>query len=178
MLPAAPRKGFTMIELMVVLVISTILLAIAVPSFQTIIQKQKITTTTNNFFAAINLARSEAVKRGGRVDLVPADPGGDWAKGWTVLVDGNNNQKADSGEQIVFVAGAVPDGIAIEAKLTDSATQYLAYNGTGRTRTNKNREKPQFGAFLFKLDDHRRKIVINMLGRARVCNPDTDKSTC
>jgi type IV fimbrial biogenesis protein FimT len=176
--PAPRRKGFSLIELMAVLAISAILLAIGVPSFRTMIQKQRITTATNDFFAAIHLARSEAVQRGRRVDLVPTDPGGDWAKGWIVFVDNNNNQRADLGEQVIFTSGAAAHGIVIQAKLTDSSVQYVAYNGTGRTRTNKNSETPQFGTFSFKLDSQNRKIILNMLGRPRLCNPDIDKATC
>lgn len=175
---ASRRKGFSLTELMAVLAIASILLAIGIPSFRTMLQKQRITTATNNFIAAIRLARAEAVQRGGRVDLVPTDPDGNWAKGWAVFVDKNNNQKPEPGEQIVFLSGAVPEGVVIESKLTDSSAQYLAYNGTGRTRTNKNSETPQFGTFLFKLDTQSRKIILNMLGRPRMCNPDIDKTSC
>jgi len=171
-------KGFSLVELMAVLMISSILLTIGVPSFRTLIQKQRITAATNEFFAAIHLARSEAVQRGRRVDFVPTEPDGDWAKGWVIFVDSNNNQKPEPGEQIIFSRGALPSGVAIDATLTDSSTQYLAYNGTGRTRTNRNSDTPQFGTFLFKLDNQSRKIILNMLGRPRLCNPEIDKTTC
>ncbi|MGH8808017.1 MAG: GspH/FimT family pseudopilin [Noviherbaspirillum sp.] len=178
--PMARRacEGFSLVELMIVVAISVILLAIAAPSFRDLIQKQKITATVNDFFFAIKLARSEAIQRGTRVELVPVEAGGDWAKGWAVFVDGNDNQKPDAGEQVIYTQGPLPGGISIEARMTDSTKQYLAYQGTGRTRTNANSQTPQYGSFLFTLDEQRRKININMLGRARVCNPDVDKSTC
>ena len=176
--PLSFRQGFSLVELMTVIAIASILLAIAVPSFRAMLQTQRITAATNDFFAAIRLARSESVQRGRRIDLVPTDPNGDWAKGWVVFVDNNNNQKPESGEQVIFTNGAVADGIKIEANLTDSSTQYLAYNGTGRTRTNLSSETPQFGSFLFKLDKQSRKIILNMLGRPRVCNPEIEKTTC
>jgi type IV fimbrial biogenesis protein FimT len=170
-------KGFSLAELMIVVAISAILLGIAVPSFRDLIQKQKITATVNDFFFAIKLARSEAIQRGTRVDLVPAE-GGDWAKGWVVFIDGNNNQTLDAGEQVIYMQGPISTGISVKANMTDDTKQYLAYNGTGRTRTNNNGQTPQFGSFLFTLDEQHRKININMLGRARVCNPDVDNSTC
>jgi type IV fimbrial biogenesis protein FimT len=171
-------KGFSLVEMMVTIAIAGILLTIAVPSFRDLIQRQRITATVNDLFFAIKLARSEAIQRGGRVDLVPVDAGGDWAKGWAVFVDANDNQKLDAGEHLIFMQGPVSDGMHINAKMTDSAKQYLAYQGTGRTRTNANSQTPQYGSFMFTLDSQHRKIIINMLGRARVCNPDTDKSTC
>lgn len=167
-----------MVELMIALAIAGILLTIAVPSFQDMIRNQKVTAATNDFFAAINLTRSEAIKRGTRVDLVPSTADGNWAKGWVVFVDANLNQRPDEGEQIIFMRDKVPDGMTIEPRLTDSSAQYLAYNGTGRTRGNNSGESPQWGSFLFKLDERSRKININMLGRARVCNPEIDKTSC
>jgi len=173
-----PASGYTMVELMTVLSIASILLAIGVPSFGALIRNQKMTTTANDFFTAINLARSEAIQRGTRVDLVPAGDGTDWTRGWVVLIDRNGNQKADAGEQIISFHGPAPKGMAIKAAFTDSKAQYLAYNGSGRTRTNANSQAPQLGSWLFTLDNQARRIVINFLGRPRVCNPNVDTATC
>jgi type IV fimbrial biogenesis protein FimT len=162
---------------MIVLAIAVVLLAIGVPGFNSLIQAQKMTTTVNNFFAAVNLARSEAIHRGMRVDFIAAD-GADWASGWIVLIDQNGNQKADPGEQIIFSHGPAPAGMTIKSSFTDSKRPYLAYNGTGRTRTNANSQTPQLGSWSFSLDDHARRIVINFLGRPRVCNPKIDTTTC
>lgn len=168
--------GFSLIELAVVLAVAGILLMLGVPSFAALINHQKMTTTVNDFFAAINLARSEAIQRGGRVDLVPLDAA-DWSKGWIVFVDRNNNQRPDPGEQIIFSHGPVPDGIKIRSVLTDSTVQYLAYNGSGRTRTNASSQSPQFGTWSFIQDKQIRRIKVNFLGRPRTCNPDQD-ATC
>jgi type IV fimbrial biogenesis protein FimT len=166
-----------MVELMTVLAIAIVLLAIGVPSFKSLIQAQKVTTAANNLFAAVRLTRSEAIQRGMRVDLVPAD-GTDWGSGWIVLIDRNGNQKADDGEQIIFSHGPVSKEIVIKANFTDSKKQYLSYNGTGRTRTNANSQTPQVGSWVFTLDNHSRRIVINFLGRPRICNPKLDTATC
>jgi type IV fimbrial biogenesis protein FimT len=173
-----PVSGYSMIELMTVLAIAAILLAIGVPSFGALIRNQKMTTTVNDFFTAVNLTRSEAIQRGTRVDLVPAGDGSDWTKGWIVLIDRNGNQKADAGDQIIFSHGPAPKGITIKAAFTDSKAQYLAYNGSGRTRTNANSQTPQLGSWSFTLDNQARRVVINFLGRPRVCNPNIDTTTC
>jgi len=170
------QRGFSLIELIVVISIAAILLALGVPSFRSLLQNQKMTSTVNDFFSAINLTRSEAIQRGGRVDLVPTDVN-DWRKGWIIFVDENNNQRPDPGERIVFSHGPAPDGIQITATLTDSKVKYLAYNGTGRTRVNASNQTPQAGNFLFTMGDSQRKIVLNFLGRPRICNPVTE-STC
>src|SRR4051812_32932158 len=77
MSPSRHRKiegkaaGFSIVELMVVLLIAGILLAIGIPSFQATIQNHRLITATNALFMAVNLTRSEAIHRGIRVDLVP-----------------------------------------------------------------------------------------------------------
>lgn len=180
-MPNSP-KGFTLIEMMVVLAVAAILLGIGVPSFRSLIENQRMTAVTNDFFAAINLARSEAIKRGTRVDLVPAGADGDWSEGWIVFVDADDDQRPDAGEQIIYTHGPVHESIAIIPGFKDSPKgspkQYIAYNGTGRTRTNANSQIPQAGSIEFKSDEQTRKISLNFLGRARVCNPGADGKGC
>ena len=161
-----------------VLAIAAILLGIGVPSFASMIKNQQLSATVNDFFSAISLARSEAIKRGTRVDLVPLDTAtGNWRSGWAVLIDKNGNQKLDAGDQLIFQHGPAPDGMTIKSVFTDSSVPYLAYNGTGRSRTNTSSQSPQAGTVSFTLDSHVRRIKVNFLGRARSCNPIGD-STC
>jgi type IV fimbrial biogenesis protein FimT len=174
----AREPGFSLIELLVVLAIAAISLAMGVPSFRILIQNQRTTTTVNDFFAAVNLARSEAMQRGVRVDLMPAQGGNDWTKGWVVFVDRNGNHKPDSSDQIIFTHGPVPEGLKIESKLKDSSAEYLAYNGYGRTRVNASPQVPQSGNVSFTSDQLVRKVIINFLGRARVCDPVKEPTTC
>lgn len=164
---------------MAVLAVVSVLLAVGVPGLRSIVQSQKIATTVSDLFAAVHLTRSEAIQRGTRVDLVPAD-GTDWAKGWVVLIDQNGNQRADVGEKVIFFRGPVPAGITIKAAFSDAKTQYLAYSATGRTRTNANSQAPQMGSWSIMLDNEVRKVVINFLGRPRVCNPNkvADAGSC
>ena len=173
-----PDRGFTLVELLVVLAIAAILLSVGVPSLAGMIQGKRLTTTANSFLSSIHLTRSEALQRGQRVDMVPVDEGGDWAKGWTVFVDDNGNQRPDDGEKVVFSHEALPAGLRVEANLTDSTVQYLAYNGAGRTRTNASNYRTQFGTFTFELGGKSRKVKLNFLGRPRICNPEVDKNTC
>lgn len=165
--------GYTMTELMVALSIATILLMIAIPSFGALIRNQKITAAANDFMMAINLTRAEAIKRGARVDLAPLD-GKDWSEGWIVFVDRNDNQIADSGDEVIFAHDATSKNLMIKSVLTDSSKPYLAYTATGRTRTNTSSQAPQFGTISFTLEKQVRRIKLNFLGRPRLCNPEKD----
>lgn len=170
------RSGFSMVELMVGLAICAILLSIGVPSCYQLIQHIRLTTTVNAFFGAIHLTRSEAIRRSARVDLVPIN-GTDWAQGWIVFIDDDDNQIADPGERIVATHGPVSGKMVIRSVLTDSSKPYLAYNGAGRTRINASNQVPQFGTVSFILGEKARYIKLNFSGRPRTCDPESDK-TC
>lgn len=171
------RDGFSIVELMTILMIAGILLAVAVPNFQRMLQNQRLTTAANALFMAVNLTRSEAIHRGRRVDLVPAK-GMQWSSGWTIFIDGNNNQRPDADEIIIYTHEALHRDVQITPRFTDSTVQYIAYNGTGRTRTNANSQTSQSGHWLLESGTQSRKLVINFLGRPRVCNPLKEKSSC
>lgn len=180
MIPRPARKaswlGFTAIELLAIVAIVCILLAIGVPSFASLIRRQKLTTAANTLFAAVNLTRSEAIHRGRRVDLVPAGSRGNWQDGWVVFIDDNGNQRPDAGETVIQTFPAVDRDMGIVASFTDSKVQYVAYSGSGRTRTNGSSQTSQSGNWRLELGGQSRKVVINFLGRPRVCNPDKDGS--
>lgn len=170
----ANDNGFSLIELMVVLAIATILLGIGVPAFAAMLRNQRVTTAVNDLFAAIHLARSEAVQRGQRVDLMPSD-GNNWANGWIIFIDENGNHQVDNGEAVLFTHDAIPKDIGISSALTDASFQYIAYNGTGRTRTDASDQQPQVGTLSFSLAGvAKRRIKLNFLGRPRTCDPESD----
>jgi type IV fimbrial biogenesis protein FimT len=87
-------SGFTLTELVIALAIAALLLTLAAPNMRSFILNNRITTETNTLMAHINLARSEATKRGCVVVLCRKDPtkvatcgGGvanDWTSGWLV----------------------------------------------------------------------------------------------
>jgi len=68
-------RGFSLVELMVALVIGAMLVAIAVPSFRTTIQKHRLRSATDNLQAAIDYARSEAVLRATYVSVCASSDG-------------------------------------------------------------------------------------------------------
>ena len=76
-----PQRGFTAIELMVVVAIVAVLAALAAPSFTPMIERWRVRQTAEALQSSIYLARSEAIKRGGGITI---DATGGWDQGWRV----------------------------------------------------------------------------------------------
>lgn len=174
------RRGHTLAELLVVLAIAAVLLGVAMPSLADFVRRQQLRSTASDLYSAIALTRSQAMARGARVLMVPADSaGGDWSQGWIVFVDGNANRRLDPDEELIYQQGPVASGITIRAAFSASAgSPYIAYNGAGRSCGADNSAAAHFGSLSLVLAPHVRQIKINMLGRVRLCDPNVEKSNC
>jgi len=176
--PAGIRPaGFTLPELLIVLAIAGVLLAAGMPGLRTYTQNQQLATTANAFLGALNLARSEAIRRGSRVDLAPRD-GVTWENGWVVFANkpGDGNLQFDAGDELIYSHEKLPPGLMMATTLSDRSAPYIAYNGNGRTRNNISDRAPQWGSWQFSLDGRSRLVRLGILGRARICNPAEDRS--
>jgi type IV fimbrial biogenesis protein FimT len=103
-------KGFTLMELMVVLAVAGVVLGLAVPSFKSFRANNRLTNAANDYLVVIQVARTEAVKRGVPVAICLAvDPrdeaagcsSASVARGVIAFVDVNNDCVHDAGEELL-----------------------------------------------------------------------------
>lgn len=166
--------GMSLVEVLATLAILSILLTVAVPSFDAMIASSRFAASANLYLTSLHLARSEAIKRNGRVALCKSADGatctanGRWDQGWIVFHDVNNNAQADGGEEILRVYEALPADRALSGNLP--VANYVSYGAFGRTQLIS-------GAFqagtltLCRLSagaGEARRIVISSTGRPRV----------
>lgn len=96
-------SGFSIIEVMIVLVIASILVAVAAPGFRDLMGNNRSIAEVYTLRATLNQARSEALARRAPVVVCPTTDGlacadsDDWSTGYMAFVDTDNNNIADSG---------------------------------------------------------------------------------
>lgn len=172
------RRGYTLAEVLTVMLILLILLSVGVPAMAKIIRRYQMSATVSDFYAALQLTRSEAIRRGARVDLVAAGDGKDWTQGWIVMQDRNGNRLADPADDLIFFHGPVPANMAIRDGFNNSTLLYFAYNGSGYGRSHASSQAARAGSWTFTLGEENRKIIVNFTGRPRLCNPREEPWEC
>jgi type IV fimbrial biogenesis protein FimT len=86
--------GFTLVELMIVLLIIGLLLGIGLPSFVTLVKGMRVSNEANAMVAAIRYARQASINRGAIVSIAPIGASTTLAEGWTIFVDPTNSRVA------------------------------------------------------------------------------------
>jgi len=169
-------RGFSLIEVVVVIAVAAILAGIALPSFAALMRETKLTASTNDLLGTLYFARSEAVKRNRRVTICTSSTHSDcardigWDRGWLVFEDADGDGQRDVAEQILG------SGARRDSDLTmwgdDSVRDYISYVPTGETR--KSTGALQMGAVTACDEGIAKRVVIAATGRPRIVS----RATC
>ena len=186
-------RGFTLLEVLVVLAIVAILTTLAAPSFVALIQSNSVSSNVNAFIADVRYARSEAVRRGGAVVMCRSDapeataptcgagsgPGGNgWVSGWIIFEDrdGSQNYNSAAGSdagQLLKVQGPITN---LDSIVEPSSTK-LQFTATGRMKNLASATSLQFGSNATVPNTRQRVVCINSSGRARIAGDGTASCT-
>ncbi len=161
-------KGFTMIELMLTISIASILLAVAVPSYQSLMRESRLTTQANELMTSLHYARSEAVKRGMRVTICKSSDGAsctngsNWQDGWLIFSDASMAGTVDGVDEVLRVFPGLNGSILGAA---GNFANWVSYLPNGRSQGNGSLAT---GTFSLCNQASGRNVVVNNSGRPRV----------
>jgi type IV fimbrial biogenesis protein FimT len=123
-------RGFTLVELMVVLAVFVVIFSVAVPGMSEFTASNQVVATRSAFSAAVSLARSEAVKRNRPVVLQPlagGSKGNEFGNGWEIVVDEDGDGSLADSELRIRRYPALSPSVTLSGKdaLTFRATGAL-----------------------------------------------------
>lgn len=122
-------RGFTIVELLVVVFVFGTLLAIGLPQFADFIRNQRIKTASFDLFSTLMLARSEAITRNTRITVAPT--GGSWANGWTVTEPGGEVLRRQEAVVRISINGPASVVYVESGRLNASARPEFTFTAEG-----------------------------------------------
>lgn len=182
-------RGFTLLEVVVVLAVIAILTSLAAPSFTSLIQSNAVSSNVNAFMADLRFARSEAIRRGGSVVMCRSDdpeavapvcdggsgPGANgWVSGWIIFEDRD-------GSGSYTAAGDQSQLIKVQGPITNLDTMVASNNNpfefvaTGRMKSVGSAKSLQFGTNM--PSERQRVVCVNQSGRARIAGDGNSSCT-
>jgi len=172
-------RGFTLIELMTVIVIAAILMAIAAPSFKDFLAKKRVEGVLTELATDLQFARSEAVQRNANVRVTfgtgcyvihtvgstatsctqsgGASPGTGAVEIKTVKLDAGSTVSFSPNESLTYV---MFDSVRAMASWDGTNEQADGEEDTGSINVNSS-----VGAWQLRAS-------INPMGRTKTCSPD------
>lgn len=166
--------GFTLVETMITIFLVSILISIGLPSFNSMLRNVATVTQANNFIAAVNYARSEAIRRNNTVimsALTSNLPQNHWELGWRIWIDSNGNNHFDDSELLMTDVNQGFEG----------SIEIISNISTIRFNSNGFLDDRQQSGLLFSLQqvpcsrDESRHIIITSVGRPSIL---ADGSEC
>ncbi|MCG2586138.1 GspH/FimT family pseudopilin [Massilia sp. TS11] len=163
-------RAFTLVEMLVVLAILAASATLALPSARAFVAQAELRSASVDLLAAVRATRSLAVAHNRVVYLLPA--GADLSAGWLLATD-------PGGAGVLARHGPLPAGVTVASRMSNGAGGvYIAYNGAGRPCSMASPLAARWGTLSLHHNGHERRIIINMLGRPRLCDPGRADSHC
>ena len=168
--------GFSLLELMMVLVMAAIILGIGAPSFQASLQRNRLQSTVSDVATSLSFARAEAVILSEPVALCPtvdtaSCSGSNWETGWLLFVDngaGTGGAALDGtlngSEELLRIGSPSPTGVTVRT-IGLPSFQNIVFLEDGRLL------QGQAGTFVIcdaRGEQASRALVVSVSGQARL----------
>jgi type IV fimbrial biogenesis protein FimT len=167
-------RGFSVLEVIVVVGIIGLLLSLGVPSFFTYTQNMQIRSAAEQITAGLQIAKNEAIRRNALIQLALSNN-----TGWTIT---------DANGTVLQSRNANEGSVNVTTTITPGGTAAVTFNGMGRiVPTNDDGTVAITQINLTNLqisnavDRRTLQIMIPVGGAVRMCDPlvsGTDPRTC
>jgi type IV fimbrial biogenesis protein FimT len=138
-------RGFTLVELMVVVTIVGILLVIGLPNFRSTMQSNRVATTSNELLGSISLARGDAITTTQTSGICPANAAGTaceaaattWTNGWLVwrnptAATADYGYSAGTDTLLRYVQPKTSMSVSVPVSSNGSVGNMLVFDARGR----------------------------------------------
>jgi type IV fimbrial biogenesis protein FimT len=165
--------GVTGIELMVVLAIIGILAAMAAPSFNSTIERQRVIKPAQALLADLRWARGEAIKRNKKIRVTFFNTETDCGSGiaWCYTIDTDPALSTPDGILPKTVNASDFPQSTLSAAAFAGGVAYTAFDPTRGIDLNN-------GSATFTVNTQSATVTISTLGRARICDAPGDYPAC
>jgi type IV fimbrial biogenesis protein FimT len=136
------QSGLTLIELLVTLVVLSIVIGIAVPSFRELVLNNRITSQLNTVSGTLAFARSSAASRPGAsvtfcssTNGAACNGGANWESGWIVFRDVDGDSTVDAGDdEILRVNSGLAGGNTLRIRGFGGVNSSVRFDPEGMPR--------------------------------------------
>lgn len=164
------HRGFTLIEILVTLALGGLLVMLSVPVYHGWIADQRVMNHARLLAGTMNIARTEAIKRGHRVNLCKSGDGlqcatgGGWDQGFLMHDDPDASGSVDGADTVIR---AEPRAQDIRVSANRPLADYVSYNALGQARMRSG--ALQMGTFTVCKSGRRAvEVVLVATGRVRI----------
>lgn len=165
------QRGYTLVEITIVTAVITTISTLALPTFNDVIERQRVSSVLHSLSAHLANARNTAITRGTSISVCPSADGEsctghyDWSEGWITYRDGNKLGKPETTDSILQYENAATR--APMQLLSSAGRRAIRFSADGRSAGSNLRIKVcNRGQVLGE-------VIVNNLGRIRTSRPSS-----
>jgi len=157
-------RGFTLLELIIVLSISILLVTIGIPGFQSLIQNNRLSAVASRIQSDLLFARNQSTNYLNYITVCPLENNvcsNNWGAGLDIFIDSDSDGNYDNGESLLKMGD----------KFNSNDT--LVFPSSSITFTPDGQITGSSAIFRYCSDDQRTGVSIAYTGRAKIISDES-----